>query len=963
MKDIETVISPLIESQFPDFYKSEGPRFIDFVKQYYAWMESQNKALNASRTLFNTRDIDKTSEDFVYYFQEKYLKGISLSSVANTRLITKHSTDLYHTKGTDRGAELVIRGMFNEEAKIYLPGKDVFKTSHGKWVKPVYLELTTANRTKDYVGKEIVGNTSGAKAFLESLIRRRISGKYIDVAYLSNVRGDFQTDEIITTTSNTVVSGAPRVTGSLTELTVITGGADFEVGDLFNIVSSNGKQGKARVTEVSNETGKVSFGFVNALASGGWGYNTNSTVVVSSKVLTLSSRTNANAAVTDFFRFETVTQNLANIAYNTASPNNQAFVNGAVIENYDGGGAVIANATIVAHVNTSLTAGYILVSPNVGMINVDSTFAVSGNGTTASILTYTDRTATGNVTGTNTTHIGVHNVVNGFVRSNYGPIIGSISNTYGYVSNVSTGSTASFKVGTITDTESVFLSPDMIKDENTADVVYPNVLLTGFNANTTTFGSNTIFNGRNDVNETTDAIALSSAGNYGANDAVRYYIDTGNTVIGGLTSNTVYYIDTSNSTHVTLKASKGGTKIELTKSPTSESGHHLVGPLTELTTGDIAFKGLGFPKFPGCTVDSILLDVLRFETTTIGSISSLTAINPGADYNLDPFVAVVEPLVAGYDRHDYLMGVSMVSGSFIYGEQIQQSYSTVGTQLTINAMSFGPAANGSTLTDIVVDEFVYQANSTAAVGASGYVQEGSIDENGDGSIKLRDVTGTFVATPTYPIYTSSSNGAGEATDVDGITFATTARAIINQEPTTSLLHLKRINLGNSFKVGSTILGTTTGAVANVVTIDEDLTTVAIGLNANITANVQTANGVVTGLSVLDSGYGYLSQETLTLSSPDSVFVVTAVAVLGKQGIGEGYYSGTQGFLSSSKKLHDNDYYQEYSYEVQTKIPYKLYVDVLKQLTHVAGTKMFGRVNSLSIANNELTINSTTTTST
>ena len=237
MKDIEKLISPFVESQFPEFYRSEGPRFVDFVKQYYVWMEQQNNALGASRSLGNTRDIDKTSEEFLKYFKEKYIKGLPLTTEIDSRKFVKNAVGLYHVKGTELGVQFVIQGLFNEEAKVRYPGNDVFKLSDGKWVIPRYLELTITDRTKDYVGKEIVGNTTGAKAFCEGVVRRRIGTKYVDVVYLSNLRGDFATGEFITTTTDRILEGAPSVIGSLTNLTVRTGGALFKVGDLFKVTS------------------------------------------------------------------------------------------------------------------------------------------------------------------------------------------------------------------------------------------------------------------------------------------------------------------------------------------------------------------------------------------------------------------------------------------------------------------------------------------------------------------------------------------------------------------------------------------------------------------------------------------------------------------------------------------------------------------------------------------------------
>jgi hypothetical protein len=1249
MKNLEKLISPLVESHFPEFYKEDGPRFVDFVTQYFKWMESDEQAIYWSRNLLDIKDIDKTSPEFIKYYKQKYLSGIPLESSANTQMLVKHSQDLYTAKGTSKSIEAVIQGLFNQEATVYFPGTDIFKTSHGTWVQPVYLELSVSERTKTYVGKEIVGSNSGSKAFMESLVRRRVGTKFIEVAYLSNLRGDFITGERITTTANIVLEDAPSVIGSMTSLTVVTGGANFAIGDLFTVESENGKQGLARVTEISNETGKVSFLFVDALTSGGWGYSLDhANVIISSKVLTLTNIGNSNSSITTYQRFEGVTQRLANVGYTIATGNNANFEIGNVVENFNLDGTVNANGIIVATSKTTSNTGFIIVSPDTGnLVTIDSTFAVralnassasfnaslvgpslitttaahtfsnnilvryhvltgntqitelstgaayyvvnavSGTSTlqlantfgggaisltagssqtghqlietlgTAAISTYADRTASGNVVGSNTTlstfsfnansavanatniitlesnHTLVNNNIvryvtatgntavsglttgdlyyvvnaaattvqlsttragsaisltsglnesghslhyrvgflgvadlssNNFLVTPYANVVGYLSNTTSVVANVSTGTGAGFLVSLLTDTENVFLTPDFLSSNNTGNIVFHSVLLNGFNANTTATGygvadtfnpssailtgtagtgvlfptsvqfnansgvanttdiittstahvfgnneqvtysthpSNTVITGlannttyyvvnaiasglalqlsttsggspiditansssstatghflaRAGTTGTNNAIAFSNAINYSPNTAIRYFIATGNTVVSGLTTNTVYYVDQSNATHVALKATPAGSRIALTVG-SNETGHSLVGPLRILSTSEIQHKGLGFVKFPGTNMDTILLDALRFDATVIGSIAAIAGLNPGAEYNIDPFVVVHDTYVAGYDKHDYLMEISSPSGAFIDAEQIQQTYNSPATQLTVNTFS-GTFANGTSSTTFVQGEFVYQSNSTINVAASGFVLESGISA-GSGTLKLRDVTGTFLTTTsTNTLIRGLSSGSTSNAQAAAITtFATTARAIVKPGSNTSTLKLKRINLENTFIVGSTIIGRSSGTTATVSVVDQDLTTLPVGLNADITANVQTANNVVNELSVYDSGFGYINQETVTLTKADSTYVITAIAQLSKQGYGAGFFSSSRGFLDEDKKLQDNDYYQNYSYEVQTKIPFDKYIEVLKKITHVAGTKAFGRVNTLSTVNTAMTI--------
>jgi hypothetical protein len=99
---------------------------------------------------------------------------------------------------------------------------------------------------------------------------------------------------------------------------------------------------------------------------------------------------------------------------------------------------------------------------------------------------------------------------------------------------------------------------------------------------------------------------------------------------------------------------------------------------------------------------------------------------------------------------------------------------------------------------------------------------------------------------------------------------------------------------------------------------------------------------------VDSGFGYEDDETVNIVSGDGERVATAKVNLINQGIGQGYYTSTKGFLDSNKYIFDGRYYQDYSYEVQSSVPFEKYEDLLKQLLHVSGTKLYGRILSSSV---------------
>ena len=104
--DLTKNISQLVKSQFPSFYAEEGEMFIAFVKAYYEWLESNDQALYHSRRLSEYKDIDRTIEDFILDFKNKYLVNVQFNVATNKRLFVKNALEFYRAKGTPRACLL-----------------------------------------------------------------------------------------------------------------------------------------------------------------------------------------------------------------------------------------------------------------------------------------------------------------------------------------------------------------------------------------------------------------------------------------------------------------------------------------------------------------------------------------------------------------------------------------------------------------------------------------------------------------------------------------------------------------------------------------------------------------------------------------------------------------------------------------------------------------------------------------
>jgi hypothetical protein len=1032
MKQIEDDISLLVENHFPQFYKEQGNTFIEFVKEYYQWTQQTNNNIFLSRNLLEFRDIDSTIDEFLYHYKLKYLTGAPVD-FDKTRFNVKHSGDFYSSKGTERGTKLFLNRIFDvSETEVYFPGRDVIKASDGEWVVPVYLEVSLSTKTPSFVGKTVVGSSSGASAFVEGLGRKSIDGKYIDVVYLSNVNGNFLFDEVITSDGN--LNECPKVVGSLTRITINDAGRDFNVGDVVDIVSSvRGKQGKARINSVEQSTGKVTF----TLLDGGTGYRLTTNPVVAEKMLGYTDKVFSNTYIPNFLIDEIVYQPLANIVFSSSNTsfslaqpvtgaNSTANVAtgrivGKIQKTITGTATANSTSNTVTGIGTnfsvdlantdfikfqsnnstfqisSITSNTVLVltttGPNVTantMTSANGSFLVivtSGNwaaadrihGSSALIDSYTNKTATGTVMGVNSQYIGITSLSNTFTSNQYNFIYGATSNVYANVSVVSIGSGADFSIGSLTDEETVFLNTDLIGGNNS---ITTTALTGSISCNSTSSqvnGTSTLF--------TTDLYD-------GA------YIKIGS-------NNTVFQVNTiSNNTILDLRTNA----INATSNTVSiTNGAYTSIPLS-------AFK-YGFPKLPGGNINTPLNLALTRGSYDIGTIASLTGINPGTGYNISPFVLVRDNEIANFNRRDLNLIIENRVGSFTNNEELVQNFfnpaftlslsgSNTGLILNesvtqiINSTANGYGIAGSSNTTFLVVTVSSFSNSTfgntfvnSAIGSSltGTVSSNATSSqvNGVSTLFTSELSaGDFIKFSgnnlIFQINTISNNTTLNLTTNSAITTSNTISEVTNVaigmtsgvrffvntsianaqitisrgsviNSSSSTINVRRKTFNQSFTSGVQITGSTSGATANVVSVTQIEDSSPMGNNAVVSSFAGIVNGTVTSLSVINSGFAYEDGELINIEIDTNQYIATGYANLINQGVGEGYFKSTRGFLNSDKYIHDGDFYQFYSYQVQTELPLQVYGESLKKLMHVAGTKLFGNV--IKVSNVDVTIKS------
>lgn len=143
-----------------------------------------------------------------------------------------------------------------------------------------------------------------------------------------------------------------------------------------------------------------------------------------------------------------------------------------------------------------------------------------------------------------------------------------------------------------------------------------------------------------------------------------------------------------------------------------------------------------------------------------------------------------------------------------------------------------------------------------------------------------------------------------------------------------------------------------GSTYNIVAAERDYTSNVFGYNAKVDAKTLFATGRISAVRVVNSGFGYIDGKEIYLINDAGERQAKGTLRANSVGISAGFWGGQSSHINGYKadgvtyfdaknKIHDSDYYQEFSYEIKSTVDINTYKETLKQNVHLAGTRIFG----------------------
>lgn len=177
---IDTKTSVILDRQIPEFVRENFDLFVNFMKQYYDWMDSDGNADNRIKKLIDQRQFVYANDPYVDHLLNDFLVNVPKNLRINYDLLIRNIKSFYASKGT----EAAIKYFFNIFRSL--------NTSFGFYI-------SYSGEPPTIIGKTFTGNKSGSKLKIITATVVDESNIFVNVELLNYIfpeRGDIITNYV-----------------------------------------------------------------------------------------------------------------------------------------------------------------------------------------------------------------------------------------------------------------------------------------------------------------------------------------------------------------------------------------------------------------------------------------------------------------------------------------------------------------------------------------------------------------------------------------------------------------------------------------------------------------------------------------------------------------------------------------------------------------------------------------------
>lgn len=253
MTDRKNIESTNIEGLIPRQLIQDSQTLLDFLKEYYRFLNQEGGPTYALNTLLDNRDVDRAVDDFLTLIHNEIGAGFAKeirTLQADKNNLYKHIKEFYSCKGSLDSFQTLFKLLFGVNVEIILPKEQMLIASDGRWSQQesFFIETTTGEPLS-IVGKIITVTSLNNYIDVEVERIRKVypAQDYYEIFITRNP----DTNRIIVGATIDQYGVQGTVIESLGNIEIVYAGENFDVPQFINI--NEGSTGTLiRVSEVTS---------------------------------------------------------------------------------------------------------------------------------------------------------------------------------------------------------------------------------------------------------------------------------------------------------------------------------------------------------------------------------------------------------------------------------------------------------------------------------------------------------------------------------------------------------------------------------------------------------------------------------------------------------------------------------------------------------------------------------------
>lgn len=249
---IKEKVSQLVNSQLPEFIRSDYTTFVAFLEYYYQFLEQDQNALELVQNARQYSDIDQTADSFVNYFLTNYAKDLPQGLLVDKGLLIKRIKGLYAAKGGALSIETLFRILYDTAAFTRHPCDSVLRPSDGKWNQRSSLRVLKTSGGVGDIKDRFITITKNRIEYTAEVVRvKTLDTDLYEIFFKAPYPVPFELNDTITISNATGIIFTGVLQPTLTTTRIISGGSNFKAGQVFTLSIAGGLNTLVRVTKVN----------------------------------------------------------------------------------------------------------------------------------------------------------------------------------------------------------------------------------------------------------------------------------------------------------------------------------------------------------------------------------------------------------------------------------------------------------------------------------------------------------------------------------------------------------------------------------------------------------------------------------------------------------------------------------------------------------------------------------------